>query len=37
VSYWHPSDPDDPTSADFEAYVFIDVEGGVVRTLYDGP
>lgn len=37
VSYWHPSDPDDPIQATFEAFVIIDAAGVVVRTMYAGP
>jgi hypothetical protein len=37
VSFWDASDPDDPTSVSFDAYVFADAELGRVRVLVDGP
>lgn len=37
ISYWHPSDPEDPVNAYFEAFVFMDGAGDIVTTIYGGP
>lgn len=37
VSYWDDSDPDDPVSADFDAFVFVTSGEYLVREAYDGP
>ena len=37
VSYWDPSDPEDPVNDTFTAFLFVDATGDVVTTIYDGP